>query len=640
MAQLSHRDFGIGAPPRTPASESAARRWWTLDGKAAADAVTATLTLLEASQRQRAQQLTISARLYGNHALLGGAGTALSRVLAANPGMRDRVTYNAIQSATDTVTAKIAKNKPKPLYLTTGGNYRQQRKAKLLNKFTEGIFYENTLHELAVMAFRDACVWGDGILHVFAREEGTGAKKGPRVRYERVLPQELWVDEIEAMYGTPRQMHRVKQVDRALLLEMFPDAAEAIGEANGASVLEAVARPNVSDLVTVRESWHLPSGPGADDGAHILTVEGGALTKREPWKHDFFPFARFQWSPRLFGFWAQGLAEQVQGLQLELNKLMWIIQRSFQLAGTFKVLLEASSKVVTEHLNNDVGAIIKYQGTKPEYVTVPIAAVEYFQQVLNLKQSIYEQAGISQLSASGVKPAGLNSGEAQRVYNDIESERFMPLGQRYEQFHLDVGRLSIAAMKDALGGRKTYRVRTPGGKFLREIDWKEIDLDEDEYVMQCFPVSSLPSEPAGRLQTIQEWVQAGWLDPDEGRRLQNLPDLEQVESLAEAQEDRILQMLDNIMFDGTPEQPEAYDNLELAHKLALRYYARGQTQDLEPDRLELLRRFIDGVVALKLKAAPPPMPAGPGAAPQAVPMPPPQSDLIPNVPAPAGVPLQ
>lgn len=613
------------------------RRWWNFtDDRMIAGAISGTLTLLTEAQQRRAMQLTASARLYGNMPLMGAMGLSESRIASAYPWTRSTVTYNAIQSAVDTVVSKIAKNKPKPLFITNGADFHVWRKAKKLNRFMDGLFYENRMHDLARVLFRDAAVWGDGLNHIFWDHVAE------RIRYERILPQEIWIDEEEAQYGDVRQMHRLKPVDRRMLMGAFPEHADEISRARATQTADA-QRPSVSDLVTLRESWHLPSGDDAEDGMHVLTLDDLVLTpedERER-KQSFFPIVRCKWAPRMYGFWSQGVAEQVQNLQLELSKLMWIVQRSFHLAGTFKVLLENGSKIVKEHLNNDVGAIINYSGTKPEYITTPIAAVEYFQQILNLKSMIYEQCGISQLSASSQKPAGLNSGAALREYNDIGSDRLMTIGQQYESFHVETGVMSIAIMREALKrrGSRGYKVHVPSGKFLHELDWKDLSLEDDQFRLQCFPVSSLPDEPAGRLQQINEWVQAGWLDPDEGRRLQGVPDLEQVESLQEAQEDVLMRDLDDIVDNGKPHYPEPTDNLPLAEKLTLRYIARGRLMDLESDRLEMLARYLDNVRAISdgsllgQPQLPPganaaPLPAGAPAPPQ-LPAP---SDMVPNVP--------
>jgi hypothetical protein len=621
------------------------KRWWSAKKTERAKSVWGVVQHLAQYDSVRQTQYELSAKLYGNTQLLGVTGLTTKKGAAPQATIKDRLTYNVVQSALDTVTSKIAKNKPKPLFLTSGGNWKLQRKAKKLDKFVEGCFYENDAYHLGTNIFRDGGVLGDGLVQVF---EHYG-----RVKYERTLVSELYVDWFEAYYGNPRQLHRVKNVDRQVLIDLFPEHKRAIEKAKAADVAMTSANMNVADQVTVVESWHLPSGPDATDGLHTICLEEETLLDEE-WKKPFFPFARFSWGPRLYGHWAQGGAEQIQNIQYEINKILWLIQRSFHLAGTFKVLTQVGSKVVKEHLNNDIGAIVEYVGTPPQYVTPPIVPIEMYQQLQNLKNAAYEQLGVSQLSAAAKKPDGLNSGKALREFNDIESDRFMTIGQAYERFFLELARLTVDCAKDIYAREGKYEVKVPGKKFIETIDWKEIDLEEDEYYLKIFPVSSLPNDPAGRLQTVQEYVQAGFISPRTARRLLDFPDLEAVEDLESAKEDYLHKILEkmvdadledeNTKIEDVYTAPEiAYDDIPLARELALEYYQQGKLNNMPEANLQLLRDFIS-----QLNAQPPGMPpmgpqgpmpgapmrpAGGGMpAPQAAPMPQPQSDLIPNVP--------
>lgn len=627
---IEFRDFTVGGersgvPEKLPDNKE--RRWWMLKGQDAADSISGTLNLIRDAQSFRATQWIVSARLYGNLAPTTLAGVSFSKIAAQQPALRDRISYNLVQSVVDTVVAKVTRNRPRPFFLTSGGDYRKQREAKKLNAFLEGVFYENSTQDIGKIVFRDASVWGDGFIHVFA--------KGDRVCHERVMSSEIFVDDVESLYGQPRQMHRVKQVDRQVLFDLFPENADMIGGAKPSRTEEA-GRSIVADMITVRESWHLPSGPGADDGKHCITIDGAVLGEMEPWPHSFFPFARVQWSPRLYGYWGQGLAEQLQNIQLEINKLLWVIQRSMHLMGSFKVFIENGSKIVKEHLNNDVGSIINYTGTPPMYVTPPIVAPEVYAHLQTLINKGYEQAGVSQLAASSLKPEGLNSGRAIREYNDIQTDRLSVPSKSYEQMFMDVGRLSIEVVKMIAAADKVYQVRVPGKKSLAMIEWKDIKLNDEDYVMQCFPVSSLPNDPAGRLATIQEYAQAGFLTPRQARRLLDFPDLEQVESLANAEEEYLQSVFDRIVDDGDYTSPDPLDDLQLSKQLCLEYYAKGKFNNLREDRLELLRRYLEQINEIEQAMMPPapmplPMPGATGE-PIAPPMPMPASELVPNVP--------
>lgn len=605
-----------------------ASRWWAAPKSERAQAVCAIVKAIGEYDSQRQTQYQMSSRLYGNANIVGLNGLSFLNVRAQQNSIKERITYNVCQSVTDTITSKMSKNKPKPMFLTTGGDYKMQRKAKKLDKFVEGVFYENDAYHLGSEIFRDACVSGDGFVHVFAKDG--------RIKFERVMANELYADWVDAFYGHPRQMHRVKSIDREVLIDMFPSKKALISSANASTAdMTGVAR-NVVDQVNVVESWHLKSGLEATDGLHMISIAEGELYSEE-WEKDYFPFAKLAWSKRLNGYFSQGLVEQIQNIQLEINKILYFIQKSFQLAGSFKVLIENGSKIVKEHLNNDIGAIVSYSGTPPQYVVPPIVANEMYVHLQTLKNSAYEQAGISQLSAVAQKPAGLNSGKALREYNDIESDRFMTIGKSYEQFFLDLAKLSLYCAKDIFAHDKKLEVKVPGAKFIDSIDWKDVDMEEDEYVMQMYPVSALSDEPSARFQEVQERAQAGYLSPRTARKLLDFPDLEQVEDLANAAEEYLNDILDKIIEDGEFTPPEPYDDLGLARELALQYYAQGKKNNLEEEKLDLLRQFMDQLDVLEQKTAqamqPPPGAVGPGqGGPQAVPSAPPVSDMLPNAP--------
>jgi len=595
------------------------KRWWTLTQEEMYPAITGTIDFLQTHQSVRQNQMLMSARLYGNISMVGLNGITTSRNNGGS-SIRDRVTYNICQAVVDTVSSKMAKNKPKPLFLTDGGDYKKQRRAKKLNQFVDGVFYENDAYELGNQVFRDACVFGTGIVHCFTHYG--------RVKFERVLASEIFVDEEEGYYGKPRQMHRVKNIDRQVLAELFPNKKRIISECATPVINLNGGYENISDVITVRESFHLPSGPDAKDGIHVISIGNGILFTEE-WTRDSFPFAFFHWSKRLYGFWGQGLVEQIQSIQLEINKILWIIQRSFHLAGSFKIFLENGSKVVKEHLNNDVGAIVTYSGTKPEYVVPPIVAPEMYQHLQTLKNQGFEQAGVSQLSATSQKPAGLNSGKALREYNDIETERFMVVGQSFQNLFINMADLAVDEAKQIAEEEGSFSVISKGDKFLKEIDWKDVEMDKSDYVTQCYPVSSLPSDPAGRLQTIQEYMQAGLISPRQGRRLLDFPDLKQIEDLANSQEEVIHEAMEKIVEEGVYTAPEEFDDLPLARELALQYYADGKTNGLEEEKLDMIRTYLSQLDAFDGIVSPEPVQVQPQAAPMAQP----QNDMIPNVPA-------
>lgn len=607
-------------------------RWWQADESLLCGAVMSQVAAIIQADRGRIDSYNTFAKLYGTYTPTFWNGYQLASSGRPTAPMRDRLTYNIVQSCIDTLSSRIAQNKPKPMFLTQAGDSKVQRKAKKLDAFCYGLFYENNFYQMAPKIFRDACVFGEGILHVFS--------EGGRVKHERVLPYEILVDYLESHYGpeSTKSLFRIKNIDRTELAEAFPDKAEQIAKMTNTSVFISAASRSVSDTVTVVEAWRLPVGE--QPGRHVIVTSDTCLLE-EDYEEDFFPFAIMRYSPRLYGFYGQGMAEQLVPTQVEINRTLISIQRSLYLGGTHKIFVKAGSKIIKSHFDNMIGTILEYAGdTPPAYVVPQLVQPEIYSHLQTMKQDGYQLVGVSQMSAGNVKPEGLDSGKAIRAYDDTQIQRFQTVAQCYEQFAVDVSRIDISVARKAYEKGGDFSVNVPGKRFIQTIDWKDVSLEDDQFELQVYPVSKLPNDPEGRLQTIQEMMQAGLISPDVGRRLLDYPDLESEENLANASLDYLHKILDDIVEDGKFTAPEPFDNLVKAKQLALEYYAQGKLNDLSEEKLELLRRFLSQIDVLMT----PPQPAGPpgppmaGApmpgqgAPQAMPMAPPQSDLIPNVP--------
>lgn len=590
-----------GQKPNNQEPQAQSRKWWKDKTETIHESAIGVWKILWENDSARRTSNQIGKRLYANINIVGASGTASSKVQSQQKTVNDRLTYNLVQSVIDTLQSKMAKNRPKAMFLTSQGDWDMQNKAEMLEKYVDGIFYANKAHQMGKSVMRDSLFSDAGCVKVF--------KCNDQIKYERVDADEITVDQVESQFAKPRQLFQVKNVDRDVLKDLYPSKKAIIDLCNKAVVDSTGSNPNIADLVTVLEAWHLPSGPEAKDGKHLICINSGTLFI-EPYAKDYFPFAFLQWSPRVNSFWGQSLAEQLQNLQLEINKVLWVIQRSMHMAGSFKVLCENGSNIVTEHLTNDVGAIIFYNETPPQYITPPPLQQEWFTHLQNCKQLGFEQAGISQLSATSVKPAGLNSGKALRTMNDIESERFLSYGKDYEQFYLDLTKITIEEAKDLYeelrksGKKHKLDATFVGKKFIETIPWEDVSPEDDEFVLKAYPVSSLPNDPVGRLQTIEEYREAGYLQPRTARKLLDFPDLDQEEDLANAEEDYLNMILEKICNKGEMTPIDNFDDPVLARELALQYMAKAKLHNLKPIRIEMLSRFISQIDALLAKADP------------------------------------
>ena len=600
--------------------------WWKeKDGEARGSQMLATAAYLKETQAFRYRSAAIYARLYGNMNLFNFAGSNTTKMDQQHGGLpQDRPTMNVIQSAADTLVSRISQNRPEPVFLTDNSDYKERNLAKKLNNFILGEFHRTKAYRLGETLLRDALVEGTGCLKVFEKADHT-------VGMERVMLTELMIDPNESLYGEPRQLYQLKLVDRHVLMDAFPGSKSKLEIAENAFPdNSAESSKSISDLVLVVEAWHLKSGPDAKDGRHTIVCSSATLVD-EAYDKEGFPFVFLHYSPRLLGFWAQGLAEQLMGTQMEINSLLFTISRAIKLIGVPRIFQEDGSKVLKAAHNNDVGAIITYRGTKPSYEVAPCVPQELYAQLGRLIGYAYQQCGVSALDAGAQKPSGLNSGEAIRTYDDISTDRFAALSRRYDNIFIDLAYLVTDLAKDICEREGKYTTVYPNKNGVKEIDLPKASILKNPYVIQCFNMSSLPRDPAGRMQHITEMIQGGMVSIKEGRRLLDYPDLDQMEKLANASEERIFQYLDEIIEDGKYTGPDPFMDLALAKELTTQYYNLYSSAKLEEDRCQMLRDFFTQVMDLIQSATPPPMPQ-PGApnTPQASAAPLPQSPLVPN----------
>lgn len=598
--------------------------WWRAKSKTElSNQLLDTAAFLKENQSYRQRQASIHARMYGNLPLSNFIGTNFSKLSTPNTLPMDRPTMNVVQSCVDTLVARISQSRPKPMFLTDGGDYKARTLSKQMNQFISGEFYMAKAYELAETALRDSAILGTGCIKVVETPDN-------RVSLERVLLTELLVDANDAYFGKPRSLYQMKLIDREVLAEALPEEKSKIAQAEQAYPdNSAESTKTTSNQIMVIEAWHLPSGKEAGDGRHVITCTSGVILDEE-YKKDDFPFVFVHYAPRLVGFWAQGLAEQLTGTQIEINKLLVTISQSINLVGVPRVFVEDGSRVVKSHINNNIGAIVTYRGTKPSYEVAPCVPQELYAQLQRLVDYSYQQSGISALAATSQKPAGLNSGQALREFDDLQSDRFSVLNKRYDRLFIDLAYKVIDMAKDIAERDGKYMTVYPNKDGTKEINLPAAKLLDDKFIIQCFDSNALPKDPAGRKQAIVEDMQSGILTLQEGRRLLNYSDLEQDDKLAIAAEERILKILDDIVEEGKYTPPDPFIDIQLAKQKVAQYYNLYTANGLEESKAELLRNWQSQLLMLEQAAQPPPAPDMAGGVPQGVPTPTPTSDLMPR----------
>lgn len=606
--------------------------WYTAPKSKVADVLQAQATHLWTMDEPRLARYERYYRLYGGSRLLAmrpwlvPADTYTSQT---NRTVEDALRLNVVKAAVDTITSKVGKLRPRPTFLTNGGDWKLRQRAKKLQRFMDGAYHQSQAYEQGPDMFRDGMLFGTGVLHTFDRAE--------RIATERVPLWELFTDIADAVYGSPRVLYRIKWVSCAKVREIY-------GKEVAAAKLGDNDNNYHSGYVPMVEAWCLPveDREVADDeldtwrpdsactrGRHTLLAGTTVLTD-EPWDYDEFPFIFDHWSKPVQGFWGDAAVREVIGIQVEINRLIQSVQLAMRKVGVPWILKMNDVTVTPNKLTNDVAQIINVDGSKlgaraldeaVRVVTFQSIHPQVIGHIWSLYAKAFEILGSNQLAASASAPPGLESGRALEQLAEEHSERFMTVSRHYEyvmgqalarQF-IRVAKYLDRSIK-ASGRSEGFVLHSPGTRETLKLRWDEVEIDQDAYLMQVFPASVLPTTPSARIEEVQRLSDAQWITPDEARRLLAFPDLESEDSLVSADLDLLEWQLDKMLGDGEQQTPMPYQNLGRALVRAQQAAMRAQIDGVPERNIDLVRDFIAFTEAMLKAAAPPPTPAAPGSA--------------------------
>lgn len=600
--------------------------------------------------------------ILNNYALYGVRGAAIGHhVHEADERNLTRITENVVASAIDSWVAQCAQGKPRTMFLTVGGTWGDQRAAKNLTAHCDEKNRELGTRAIMEAALRDAGICGLGIIRAWAdlhRE---------RVSCERIHPLNIVIDDVSCVDTPPRTIFLRRYIDRRYLAQMYPKQADAIETAKGPDARFAITANIRADVVEVIEAWHLPSesntsagGEDANrvdtDGCHVVCIDG-ALLHKEPYTRESFPFVFIfaLSSPR--GFWGLPLVTRMGPLQFELNKLSRREQEAMQLVSVPRVYARKGDICGGKHINGVGHVVWTKSGQPPHFMTPPAVNQDVPARRAELRQSIFRVGGISEDFAASQKPAGLDSGRAQLVYLDTQTKRHVVAARSFEDARVALDRelvqceRELARLYEDRG--EVYEVEFKSYGKLIKVPWSDINIDEDRLRIQTFPASALPTDPAARLQMLEQLLQSGRIDDEMFWSLADLPDFEGARDLATAPHQWIMWRMDELLTKGAAALPASapppYMDFGRAVKLIVHQLHAAAMNDAPEGGMKALRTWLAQVQAKSKEAepepamAPPPAPMPPvppgvdaGATPSALPAP---GGPIPAGPPPAMPPM-
>lgn len=536
--------------------------------------------ILDQSQRQ--VMLERHFYMYGHSTL----STPYMSPLTVDGG---RVRLNLVQSCSQTLLNKVTKNLPRVTFLTDGGDWDKQTQAKKREKFVYGQFHKSGVYQKTPIAALNSLVFGDGYVKAYAN--------GKDIAVDPTVTMSVVVDEAECLYGPPRTFFEIRTMDVETLKEMYPKHADKIDKLETVYMPFYMSGAIKRNMVQVVEYWRL-SITEDGHGDHRIILGKGLEVLKEEWKKKRPPFRRLSFVRNLVGYYSKGVAECVTPFQLEANKTLMRISDALRLVASPKVLYEYQSKIVQSHFNNDVGAMIGYMGTPPQFIMPQAVGQELFNHLAWCTQGAYQEVGISQLSANSQKPTGLNSGKALREYQDIETERFAAFERAWEQIHIELADDCLEIAGEISKAHGKYAVLSPDPKGCEMINFAEIGKDNDDYIIQRYPTSQLPKDPAGRLEYVTELMAGQLLTPEEGLSLLDFPDTEKITALKTSELDDIMHTVDYMLTKDRYLPPEPFQNLDMGIQIMKKSYLKYKNRGCPDEKLDLLIRWINDAMIL------------------------------------------
>lgn len=511
---------------------------------------------------------------------------------------RYSVPVNVVAPLVDTAEARITQARPRPFFKTVGGSWSQQRQAKKLQKFADGIFDETKAYRIGAQALKDAALLGTGCVKVFTRDG--------KICAERVLMSEILVNEVLGFDSKPPEIAQVKEVSREALRKStdeknWPAINALLSVANRSS-------SSYTDMVEVYECWYLPHGD--KPGRHVIVVSGATLLDEE-WKHNYFPLVFIRWREAPTGFHGLGIAQQVMSTQIEITSTVKNISKNHHLNANPRVLVQAGSGINPNHITNAWGTILEHNGMKPEMWVPQIVSPECYQWFQTMYQKAFELTGLSTQSAFAQKPTGVTAGKAMRELSDIQSDRLAPVSIRYENFYLDLTRAFVDCAQDLYEQDPSFSVVAPGSTKAERLKWKDVAMPPDDYTIQLFAANFLSRTPGGLFDDIQDLLNTQLIDPVTARKLLDFPDLQHVFDQENAALDNFESQIEKILDEDLYLPPQPFDDLALGIKTYRDAYNRARLDDVPESKLEQLRTWIVQAQALATPPAPPPQPMAP-----------------------------
>lgn len=564
--------------------------WFDAEGSEVSKRVFSTVGILRMEQRYISERYRRAMQLYENIILpIMADGYEAGWQYGGWDNGLGPYGLNIVESVVDTIHAEIISNRIRVQFLTDGGSWEAQQKAKQLTKFNAGVFDDVGMYSaISPIMAQHALIFGDAFAKVYVDQ-------AERLQLCSVFPANIVFDDVEAANGYMSAMNEERFVSRHTLAREFMHDKVAYSSIINAPEVTFPRRYNrsVGDLIRVVESWQ--PAYGDSDGRHVLCVspnEPPVIDK--PYKGKKPPFIHLTYKKRLRSILGTGVPEIIQGQQEVINDLREKINAQIMGASPF-VWAPTGARLKECELSNEIWRVIE-SDQPPQHIAFASVPQDLFVQVDKEMQEAMSMVGVNQTMMRGEIPAGISgSGRAQLVYNDTKSKRFTRFAQAYEQMHVDTAEMFIDTFEELADAGAGYRTGYRDDSGLEEINYKEIRLPKDSFYIRKYPTNFLSDTPAGRIAQIESLANLSpEIKPYLVSLLQN-PDIEFATSRLSVQSSaaqRIAERLltTDVMPGDNPPTPEM--ELEQAMGIFKNYIVDAESRNVPPERVQKCRDWL------------------------------------------------
>ena len=480
--------------------------------------------------------------------------------------------YNVIRANCNTAQSKLGKEMPKVTFLTDRGMFSLRHAAKMLDEYIEAEFERSELFPNVRMCILDACVSRLGIIKILFD------KKKERFVTHRVRPTKFLVDDSTSIYNKKSETFEKKEISVASLVKMFPNMPEW--------QQKKLVEGNRSGNTTCYEGFY------ADKVKIYFTKE--TILSVMPWEGPP-PYFYWRWTQATNSFWGVSITDELRAIQRRINDILLKISRSIDLFAVPRVVINTHDNITGAHVTNELGAIIKISSagdgaSKVQFLTPPILDQQYFQHLEDLYMKSFQETGISQLSSTGQKPKGLNSGRALLAYHDIQTDRFAQASQNLVDMYVEIARYMAKTANKFFRGKKAKE--GVGALLPYKIKWKELDIEKNIYQIKQYPTNLLSKSPAGRLEDVQMLINMGVIPPEKGIQLLEFPDITKAIDMLSATDQAVESLIERLVRGEKDIVPDP--NLPMGRQIetAQKTYGRMFVEGADDDTLERVQEFI------------------------------------------------